>query len=103
MLPAMLRGSDKHFHQIVVKAVENLPLKRPLKLWIVQVPWMEFEVVNMNRRVGEARPDYDFHRFALGAGVELHQRMLVQAKLLLHARESVAHSAIVAEPRLLVP
>jgi hypothetical protein len=54
-------------------------------LRIVQVAGMQIEIVGVKRRLGEARPDDEFNAVALGARLELDQRVLVQAKLLLHA------------------
>jgi len=85
-----------------VQAIEDLPLEAPLELGIVEIAGMQLEVVDVNRRVGEARPDNHLDRFALGAGVELDQRMLVESQLLLHALEARTHAAIVAETGLRV-
>lgn len=50
----------------------------------------------MDRRISEARPEDDFDGLALGAGVELNERVLVEAELVLDARQTVgSHPAIV--------
>ena len=85
MLFAVLRRADEHLDQIVVQAVKNLPLERPLELRVLEIARMQLEVVGVYRRVTEPRANDDFHRFALGARVELDERMLVEAKLMLHA------------------
>ena len=98
MFAAMLRGADKHLDQVVVQAIEELALEGPLELRIVEIARVQLEVVSVNRRIGEPWTDDDFDRFALGAGIELDERVLVEAKLLLHAGEAVGgHLAIVAD------
>jgi len=71
MLLAMLRGADEHLDQIIVQAVEDLPLESPLKLRVLQIARMQFEVVRMDSRIAETRTNDYLHRFALFACVEL--------------------------------
>ncbi len=98
MLAAMLRSANEHLDQVVVQAIEDLALKGPLELRIVEVARMQFKVIDMDWRIGKSGTDDDFDRFAFGAGVELYEGMLVEAKLVLNARKAVGgHPAIVAE------
>ena len=78
--------ADEHLHQVIVKAIKNLSLERPLELCVFQIARMQFEIIGVNWWTGKPRANDDFHRFALGARVELDERMLVEAKLMLHAR-----------------
>lgn len=103
MFTAVLWGANEHFDEVVVQAIEYLALKGPLELWVVEIARMQFEVVGVDRRFGETGTDDYFDRFSFSASIELGQRMLVETKLLLNAREAVeGHLAIVAEA-LLVP
>ncbi len=98
MFFAVLRSADEHLDQVVMQAVEELALKGPLELRIVEVAWVQLEVINMDGRIGEAGANDDFDGLVLSAGIELDERMLVEAKLVLHARETVGgHAAIVAD------
>ncbi len=98
MLAAVLRGTNEHFDEVVVQAIEYLALEGPLELRIVKIARVQLEAVGVDWRISESRADDDFDGFALSAGVELYERVLVEAKLLLHAREAVeCHIAIVAE------
>jgi hypothetical protein len=95
---AVLRGADEHFDEVVVQTVEELALEGPLELRIVKVAGVQFEIVNVDGWIGETRADDDFDGLTLVAGIELDERMLVEAKLVLHSRKTVGgHSAIVAD------
>src|ERR1017187_4289954 len=99
MFLAMLRRADEHLDQVVVQAVEKLALEGPLELRIVEVARVHLEVVGVDRRIGKARANDHFDGFALGAGIELDQRMLVELELVLHARQAIrSHARIVDEP-----
>jgi hypothetical protein len=65
-----------------VQAIVKLALKAPLELGMVQVAWMNFKVVivNRNRRVLELNDD--LYTLAFLPGAEGEQRVLVEAKLL---------------------
>ncbi len=63
----MLRRADEHLDQVVVQAVEELALKGPLELRIVEIAGMQIEVVGVHRRIGEAWPDDDLDGLALVA------------------------------------
>jgi len=103
MLLAVLRGANEHFHQVVMQAIKELALESPLELGVVDVAGMQLEIVGMDGRIGEARADDDFDRIAFGAGIKLDERVLVETKLLLHARQAIdGHAAIVVDA-LLVP
>src|ERR1017187_6718760 len=86
--PAMLRSADEHLDQVVVQAVEELALEGPLELCVVEIARMQLEIVNMNRRIGEAWADDHLDGFTFDAGIELDQGMFVEAKLLLYAPNS---------------
>jgi len=72
VLAAVLRSANEHLDQIVVKAVEKLPLEGPLKLRITYITWMEFEIVRVHRWVGEFGPNDNLYRILLVAAVELN-------------------------------
>src|SRR5580704_14650523 len=89
MFFAVLRRADKHLHQVIVQAIEDLPLEGPLKLRIVKIAGMQLEIVGMDARLGEARPDYDLDSLAFSTRIELHQGMLVEPQLLLDSRQAI--------------
>jgi hypothetical protein len=96
MFLAVLRRTYKHLDQVIVEAVEQLALEGPLELRVVEIARMQLEVVRVDRRIGETRTNDHLDRVALGAGVEFHQRVLVEAELVLHAGEPFeGHTAIV--------
>ena len=72
-----------------MQAVKKLALEGPLELRIVEIAGVQLEVVSVNRRLGEAWPNDYFDGFALGASIELDQRMFVKQKLELHARQAI--------------
>jgi len=80
-----------------VETIEELSLKSPFELLVVEIPGVQLEDVGMYWRVGESRPDDDFHSIALGAGVELEERMLVEAELLLHPQEMFGRHARIVD------
>jgi hypothetical protein len=71
-----------------VQAVKKLPLESPFKLRMVQVPRMKLEIIGVDWDVRILELDDDLHTFALVAGGEVEQRVLVQAKLGKHAIET---------------
>ena len=68
-----------------MQAVEELALKGPLELRVVEVARVQFEVVGVDGRIGETGTDDDFDGVSFGAGIELDQRMLVEAKVVMDA------------------
>jgi hypothetical protein len=87
-----------------MQAVKQLALKSPFKLRMVQVPRMKLEIVGMDGNVRILEFDDDLYAFALAAGGEVEQRVLVEAKLGEHAVEASVgrfwHSMILAEPAI---
>src|ERR1019366_1622835 len=72
VLFAVLRRAHEHLHQVIVQTVEELALKGPLELRVVQIAGMQLEVVRVYRRVGSnPQPDDHLHRFAFSARVKL--------------------------------
>jgi hypothetical protein len=76
---SVLRSAGEHFDQIVVQAVEELALEGPLKLRVVEVARMKFEIVGMNRNPRILEVDDYFDGVTFGAGAEVEQRVLVQS------------------------
>src|SRR5208337_1078437 len=96
MFLAVLWRADEHLDQVVMQAVKKLALKGPLELRIVEIAWVQLEVVNVDRRIGEARANDHFDGFTFDAGIELDQRMFVKQKLVLHTRQAIgSHAGIV--------
>ena len=89
MLLAMLRRADEHLDQVIVQAIEDLPLEGPLELRVIEIAGMQFEVVGVNGRLGKARTDDHLDGVAFGTSVEFNQRMLVEAQLLVHACKAI--------------
>jgi len=65
-----------------VQAVIQLPLELPLKLRVIEIPRVEFEVVGVygDRRVSVI--DENFDPLAFGVSGEIQQGMFVECKLL---------------------
>jgi hypothetical protein len=76
-----LRRADEHLDEIIVQRIEELALKAPLELRIVEIARMEFEVVGVNRDVFVLELDDDFNAFTLRARREIQQWMFVEAQL----------------------
>src|SRR5271165_3023451 len=93
----VLRRADKHLDDVIMQAVEDLPLQGPLELRIVQIARVQVEVVGVNAWFGEARPDDELHSFALFARVKGDERVLVQPQLFLHVLQAGVHRAIVTQ------
>src|SRR5579863_7477099 len=60
-LKAILRRTNKHFHQVVVQTIVELPLQGPLELRAVQIARMQVEVVSVHRhrRILELDDQFD--------------------------------------------
>jgi hypothetical protein len=83
-----LGGAHEHLDEIVVQAGEELALKLPLELGMIEIARMQAEVVGMHRHGGVAEIDDDLDALALGTGVEPEQGMFVQPKLVENALQS---------------
>jgi hypothetical protein len=77
-LKTILRRADKHFDQVVVQAVVELPLQSPLELRVVQVARMKIEVVSVHRHRRILELDDQFDAITLSSGGELQQGMLIK-------------------------
>ena len=64
-----------------MQAIVELALEAPFELWMIQVTRVKLEIVRMHRKLRILELDDDLDCFALGAGVEDKQRMLVEPKL----------------------
>ena len=62
-----------------------MPLKGPLELRIIEIAWMQFEVVGVNPGLGELGTDDDFNPVTLRTRVKRKQGMIVETQLLQHA------------------
>ena len=49
-----------------MQAIEELALKVPLELRMVQVPWMKLEIISVYGNSWILKLDDDFHTFVLG-------------------------------------
>ena len=100
-LGAVLRRANEHLYEVIVQGVEELALKAPFKLRVIEVSWVEIEIVRMHGHGFILELDDDLNAFPLGARREVQQRMLVQAKLGKNAVEArnvgSTHLAILAE------
>jgi hypothetical protein len=68
-----------------VQAVVKLALEAPLELGIVQVPWVQLEVISMYGNGRILKLDNDFHPFSLGPRREIKQWVLIETELGEHA------------------
>lgn len=78
---AVLRGTDKHFDEVVVERVIELALESPFELRVVEVARMQVEVVGVDGNGFVLELNDDLDAFAFGAGVEGQERMFVEAEL----------------------
>jgi len=76
-----LRRADEHLDEIIVQRIEELALKAPFELRIVEIARMKLEVVGVNRDVFVLELDDDFNAFTLRARREIQQWMFVEAQL----------------------
>lgn len=60
-----------------MKAVEKLALKGPLELRMVEVAWMQFKIVGMDRDIRVFELNDDFDAFAFFASAKIQQWMFV--------------------------
>ena len=65
-----------------MQAIKKLALKSPLKLRVIEVTGVQFEVIGVHRDRRVPEIDDDLDSFALGLRGERKQRMLVQSQLL---------------------
>jgi len=68
---AVLRRADEHLDQVIVQTIVELALEAPFKLRMIQVARVQLKIVGMHRDDRVLELDNDFHRFALGAGIEI--------------------------------
>lgn len=81
-----------------MKAIIELPLKRPFELRVVEIPRMHLEHVGVNWHSGILEGDCYFHAVALRVRSEGQQWMFIKAELLenpLQAGVGVRHERIV--------
>ena len=76
-----MRRADKHFDQIVMQAIVELALQTPFELRIVQVTWMQIEIIRVHRDGRILELNDEFYSIALGASREVEQWMLVKTQL----------------------
>ena len=76
-----MRRADEHLDEIIVQRIEELALKAPFELRIVEIARMKLEVVGVNRDVFVLELDDDFNAFTLRARREIQQWMFVEAQL----------------------
>ena len=76
-----MRRADEHLDEIIVQRIEELALKAPFELRIVEIARMKLEVVGVNRDVFVLELDDDFNAFTLRARGEIQQWMFVEAQL----------------------
>jgi len=74
----VLGRADEHFDHVIVQAVVELALERPLKLRMIEIPRMKFEVIGVHRNWRISKLYENFHRLAFGTGGEIQQRMFVE-------------------------
>ena len=98
VLLAVLRGANEHLDQVVVQAVEELTLKGPLELRVVQIAGMKLAIVGVDLRLAEARAENDLDSVTLRAGAEVNQRVFIELQVTKNTGESVdGHRGIVEE------
>ena len=78
---AVLRGADEHLHEVVVERIEELALEAPFELRMVEIAWVEVEIVGVHGDGFIFELDDDLNPFALGMRGEIQERVLVEAEL----------------------
>jgi hypothetical protein len=87
-LRPVLGRADEHFDHVVVQAVVELSLERPLELGMVEVPGVKLEVVGVHGHGWILEIYQDFNAFTLGPSGEIEQRVFVKLELGENAFES---------------
>ena len=102
LLPAMvaiLRSADEHFDEVIVQGIEELALKAPFKLSIVEVAWVHVKIISVHRHGWIFELNNYFHTISFGARRKIKQRMLVKTQLVENAIQagisSFRHNGIV--------
>ena len=80
--------ANEHFDEVIVQGIIKLPLKTPLKLWIIEIPRMQIEVVGMHRHALILELDDDFDAITLRVSGEVQKGMFVKPKLRENAVQS---------------
>ncbi len=68
-----------------MQAIEELALEGPFKLRMVQIAWVKFEIVGVDRHRRVLEADDHLYGITLGTGGEIQQGMFVEAKLFKHS------------------
>jgi hypothetical protein len=77
----ILGRADEHLDEVVVQRIVELALETPFKLGMIEVPWMEVEIIGMHGHGLIFELDDDLYSITLGARREVQEGMLVQAEL----------------------
>src|SRR5579872_192804 len=85
---AILRRADEHLDKVIMQRVVELSLEGPFELRIVEIAWMQVEVIGMNCNALVLELDDDFDAIALSARRKVQQWMLIQAQLPKHTLET---------------
>ena len=88
-----------------MQTVVELTLKGPLELRMIEIAWMQVEVVRVHRDGGLSELNDDFYALALRLRAEIEQRMFIQAQLIQHALQSavdrsLSHKRIVEQAQV---
>ena len=84
-----------------MQSIKELPLKAPFQLWMIEIAWVQLEIVRVHGNGFIFEFDDDLDAFALGARGEVQERVFVEAQLSEDAVETrvgrFGHLAILAE------
>ena len=75
---SVLRRANKHLHKIIVQCIEELALKAPFKLRIVEIARVQIEIVGVHGDGFIFELDDDLDTLAFLARGEVQQGMLVE-------------------------
>src|SRR3981081_1902832 len=99
---AILRRADEHFDEVIVQGIEELALKAPFKLSIVEVARVHVKIISVHRHGWIFELNNYFHTISFGARRKIKQRMLVESQLIENASQasvsSFRHNGIVKHP-----
>ncbi len=71
-----------------MQAIVELPLEAPLKLRVIQIAWVQIEVIGVHRHARISELDDQFDAITFAAGIEGEQRVLIKTELGQHAFDS---------------
>src|SRR5271165_3783572 len=98
---AILRGTEKHFDEIVVQSVIELVLQMPGELRMIEVAGMDRKHIGVNGDGRVLQVDQNFDRSTVLARGKGEQRMLIELQMVEDSLQGIGHASIVLSGRRL--